>query len=418
VRGSTLSGDLVLVGSGDFSFGLREQAGGKLGYNNTPEIDHNYADTGLPGPTILKGSDPLVGLDDLARKVRAAGIRQVNGNVVVDDRLFETYDGWPDGLLSPIWVNENVIDITTRPTQAGRPAKVDWRPKTAAVRVESTVRTVAQGAKPLTVSESRPGVVQISGRIAAGSAPILSISHIADPAAFARTAFIEALGRAGVRVTAGATGPNPTALLPKSRSYPAATRVAERVSLPLSEYVKVILKVSYNRGADLMICLVAVVKGSRSCIEGLRTELATITRLGVSAVSTILFDGAGSSEFDRSSPSDFTTFLRNAVGQPWGAALRDGLPILGVDGTFATNQRGTPAAGHVFVKSGTRGLSTPTDEQVIFSALTQVGYIDAKSGRKLAYSLFLRDLPVTNIEDFTAADADEGAIAAAIQQGY
>ncbi len=49
VSRSTLRGNLVLVGSGDFSFGLREQPNGTLSYNNAPQIDHNYADTGLPG---------------------------------------------------------------------------------------------------------------------------------------------------------------------------------------------------------------------------------------------------------------------------------------------------------------------------------------------------------------------------------
>lgn len=54
--------------------------------------------------------------------------------------------------------------------------------------------------------------------------------------------------------------------------------------------------------ADNMVCLVAVAKGSRDCIDDLKTELATFTRLGLSPVTTILFDGAGSSEYDRSTP--------------------------------------------------------------------------------------------------------------------
>ena len=34
------------------------------------------------------------------------------------------------------------------------------------------------------------------------------------------------------------------------------------------------------------------------------------------------------------------------------------LPILGVDGTLGNNQAGTPAAGHVFAKTGTRAAFT------------------------------------------------------------
>lgn len=419
VAAGTLSGDLVLVASGDYSFGLREQPDGTLAYNNFPEIDHNYADTGLPGPALVPNSHPLAALDELAREVRASGIRNVKGDVVIDDRLFETFDGWPDGLMSPIWVNENVIDIIATATKPGQAAQVDWRPKTAAVRVVSDVKTVSGEAAPLVVDSPRPGIVRVSGQVAADSAPILNIWQIPDPAAFARTAFIEALERAGVNVSANATGPNPTSLLPESRTFQRRNRVAERVSLPLSEYVKVILKVSYNRGADNMVCLVAVAKGSRECIDGLRTELATITRLGVSPVTTILFDGAGSSEYDRSTPVDYTTFMRNITHESWGADLRNGLAILGVDGLAATTEAGTPAAGHVFVKNGTRVQAVPTGEQGILSALTQVAYIDAQSGRKLVSALFLRDLSLgTDIEQFFAAGDDQGAILAAIQQGY
>jgi D-alanyl-D-alanine carboxypeptidase/D-alanyl-D-alanine-endopeptidase (penicillin-binding protein 4) len=71
-----------------------------------------------------------------------------------------------------------------------------------------------------------------------------------QPAAYARTVLIEALARAGVTVTAAPVTPNPTNLLPASRTYPAATKVAELVSHPYSDYVRYIMKVSYNIGAD------------------------------------------------------------------------------------------------------------------------------------------------------------------------
>jgi D-alanyl-D-alanine carboxypeptidase/D-alanyl-D-alanine-endopeptidase (penicillin-binding protein 4) len=47
--GDTLNGNLVLVGSGDLSFGLRKQPDGSLYYENLPALDHSYATVGLPG---------------------------------------------------------------------------------------------------------------------------------------------------------------------------------------------------------------------------------------------------------------------------------------------------------------------------------------------------------------------------------
>src|SRR2546430_5664204 len=218
VNGGILTGNLFLVASGDFSFGLRDQPDDTLAFNNLPELDHNYADTGFPGGAVVKSSDPLAALNDLAANVRAAGVREVRGDVVIDDRLFATYDGWPDGVIAPIWVNENVIDITTTPTASGQPATVNWRPKNASLTIESHVTTVAAGKQTasLRVEATGPDVVRISGEIAADSKPILIIWQIRKPADFARTAFIEALQRAGVKVSATPTGSNPVQILPPS----------------------------------------------------------------------------------------------------------------------------------------------------------------------------------------------------------
>ena len=147
VRNGVLTGNLILVAPGDFSFGLRDRPNGTQAYNSAPQLDHSDAD-GSPGPTLVPHSNPLAGVEGLARQVRAAGIRRVNGNVVIDDRLFNTYSGWPDGVMSPIGINENFIDITATPTRKGQPARISYRPHTAAFHVRSTVKTSARGSAP------------------------------------------------------------------------------------------------------------------------------------------------------------------------------------------------------------------------------------------------------------------------------
>ena len=147
VAGGALSGNLVLVGSGDLTFGLREEPGGKLYYENLPKVDHSYANTDLPGPVEPPG-DPLSALNQLAARVRASGITKVIGNVVIDDRLFTPFGGFPDGLISPIWVNENLIDLLVWPGAVGKPASINWRPMTASYAVDNRSRTV--GAKKQT----------------------------------------------------------------------------------------------------------------------------------------------------------------------------------------------------------------------------------------------------------------------------
>ena len=54
----------------------------------------------------------------------------------------------------------------------------------------------------------------------------------------------------------------------------------------------------------------------------------------------------------------------------------------------------------------------------MITGLTIVGYADAKSGRRLTIAVMVRDVAVSSVADIFAVDADQGAIALAIQQGY
>lgn len=82
------------------------------------------------GVATLTKADPLTGVRALAAQVAASGITKVTGEVIVDDRLFESFRV-PNGnvLITPITINDNRVDVTVTPTTPGEPAVVDWRPK-------------------------------------------------------------------------------------------------------------------------------------------------------------------------------------------------------------------------------------------------------------------------------------------------
>jgi serine-type D-Ala-D-Ala carboxypeptidase/endopeptidase (penicillin-binding protein 4) len=414
VAGGSLSGNLVMVGSGDLSFGLRERRNGTLYYESLPKANQSYADE-LPGAVEPPGN-PLAGIDQLAAKVRASGINRVNGNVVIDDRLFTPFDGFPDGLISPIWVNENLIDLLVRPGVVGRPASIKWRPMTASYVVENKVATVgAKKPTTLNVSEPSPGTIEVTGQIAAGSPPTLRVWEIDDPSAFARTAFIEALQRAGVTVTASATGPNPRALLPSKGRYRAADMIGQHVSARLSQFAKLILKVSYNRGADLMACLAAVKIGSTDCLRGVAAEVKTATGLGVPPTSVFPFDGAGSNDQGRTTPAALATFLRRVANTSYGKTLFHALPILGRDGTLANVDSKSPAAGHAQVKTGNRVVGTPAGQSLVLGN-SLAGYAQTKRGRRVVFMIAVGNVPINSLEAFLTVTADQADMVVAIQQ--
>src|SRR5712692_2770856 len=111
-----LPGDLVLVAAGDLTLGCRLNADGTIAFT---DFDHNDANN--LGTAILTPQDPLYGLDYLAQQVRASGIRTVAGDVVIDDRLFDSFRVPNQNLLiTPIMVNENMVDVSVAPTQPGQ----------------------------------------------------------------------------------------------------------------------------------------------------------------------------------------------------------------------------------------------------------------------------------------------------------
>jgi D-alanyl-D-alanine carboxypeptidase/D-alanyl-D-alanine-endopeptidase (penicillin-binding protein 4) len=412
VAGGALGGNLVLVASGDLSLGLREQPNGTLYYESLPAANQSYADQ-LPGAVEPPGN-PLAGLDELAQSVRASGITQVNGDVIVDDRLFEVYDGFPDGLMSAIWVNENLIDLLVTPGTVGGPASIAPRPITGTYVVDNKVTTVAKGRPTdLTVSEPTKGTIEVRGTIAAGSPSTLKIWEVADPAAFARTAFIEALGRAGVTVTAATTGPNPAALLPAKDSYSASDMVGEHVSAQLSQFAKLILKVSWNRGADVMACLVAVRLGSTDCADGMRGEVRHAVSLGVPRNGVVPQDGAGSDDQGRTTPAAMVTLLRRVATTSYGNTLVDALPILGRDGTLANVLPRSPAAGHAQIKTGNRVVSNSAG-QIIVLGNSLAGYVQTRSGRHVVVMIAVGNVPIRTALAFLNVVNDQALMLEAI----
>lgn len=416
-NGATLDGNLVLVGGGDLTLGLRAEPDGGLSYENLPELNHSYATVGLPGAVEPKG-DPLGVLDQMAAAVKAAGITEVKGDVVVDDRLFKAWES-PDGLISPIWVNENLIDIEVTPGAAANDAtSIDWRPKTATYTVENQTKTVASdGNTALKVEEPTPGKLVITGTVQAGQSPTLMVKEIDDPSAFARTALIEALQRAGVTVAASPTGANPAEKLPAKDSYTAGDKVFEHVSTELSDYITLIMKVSYNRGADLMACLAAVKKGSDDCEQGMVAMVETAETLGVDKNAIFPFDGAGSNDQDRLTPLALATAYREAVGTPYGQVLFNALPVLGKDGTLANVLTDSPAAGKVQMKTGNRVAGTPAD-QIIVLGNSLAGYIEAASGRKLTIAVAVGNVPIASTAEFEKVTADQAQMVVDVQQAF
>jgi D-alanyl-D-alanine carboxypeptidase/D-alanyl-D-alanine-endopeptidase (penicillin-binding protein 4) len=398
----TLTGDLALVGSGDLVFGGRRIDADTV---DITTFDHNDANN--LGTAILSEQDPLYALDELAAQVRGAGITAIDGDVVIDHRLFVPYRV-PNGMLliSPVLLNENMVDVTVAPTEAGQPATVTHRPETAAFSVDGAVATSAAGTKP-TVALVDPTTIEclgtdgchgtVSGEIPVGYAAPLSGAptfvgtfRVEDPDAFMRTAFIEALARNGVTVSAPAVAPNPEALLPTT-PYDSATRVAVHQSAPYVQTARLVLKVSLNLGANLALSLFGVEQGARTIDEALAAERQALIGLGING-DQFEFPTNGSGTPDsEAAPRALVDLLVDMHNSPDAEVFQDALPILGVDGSLATSGTDLPAKGHVYAKTGTSILPGDDPGTFVVKAQNFAGYIETKSGRTVAYALMVND---------------------------
>jgi D-alanyl-D-alanine carboxypeptidase len=137
-----LHGNLILEAAGDLTMGGRTNPDGSIAFS---EFDHNEADS--LGNAILTAPNPLSGYDALARQVAATRIKEIAGNVIIDDRLFQPFNFRRQFQITPIFVNDDVIDLTINPTAAGSPASVVWRPISAALKITKTLITSGPGSK-------------------------------------------------------------------------------------------------------------------------------------------------------------------------------------------------------------------------------------------------------------------------------
>jgi D-alanyl-D-alanine carboxypeptidase/D-alanyl-D-alanine-endopeptidase (penicillin-binding protein 4) len=388
-----LDGDLILVAVGDLTMGGRTTAANEIEYT---KADHTYANPS--GNAVLTSGDPLAGLNALARQVAAAGIRQVRGQILIDARAFAPASATGSGpsQLTPIMINDNLIDFTITPGTKGSPAKVDWRPKSAALEVDAQVETIAAGGETkIDCHAAGDDRFVLRGRIAADRDRFVYVQEIADPARWARTLFVEALGRAGVSVSASLYDANPERLLPKQGDDHGLVRVALLKSPPLSENARLILKVSHNLHASTLPLLVAVHHGKRQLADGLRLEHDFLKRAGLDADSISFGGGAGGAPGDFTTPRMTVALLRYMSTRPDFAAYERALPVLGVDGTLADDVTSeSPARGKVRAKTGTLFWENLLNDHFLVTSKALAGYLTTKSGRELVFSFVVTGVEI------------------------
>ena len=400
-RSGTLSGDLVLVASGDPNLSGRVQPDGTLAFENE---DHAY--DGDPDTKAVPG-DPLLVLRELARQVAAKGIRRVAGHVRVDASLFP--EGAKDlgtGLvISPIEVNDNIVDVTVGPgASVGAPVTLQPSPATSYVRFVNQATTAPADTAPEihwasdVANPDGSHTVTVTGHMPAGKPAILFAYGVPEPVRFAEVAFAQALRDAGVEAQPEPPLTASAATRQAAAPYAEGDVVAEHVSPPLSEDVKVTLKVSQNLHASTMPYIVGAVlahKQAQAEQAGFDLERDFLTKAGLDLSGASQGDGAGGAQSAFFTPDFIVHYLAYLARQPDYPIILHALPVLGRDGTLFNIETASPAAGHVFAKTGTFTAEDRLDRRAILTGKGLAGYTTTADGHHLAFALYANRVPLT-----------------------
>lgn len=399
-----LIGNLVLVGQGDLTFGGRQDSADTLSFT---KLDHVYANN-IPG-AILTKEDPLKGIKSLAEQIKAKGIKEIKGDVLIDDRLFDKIT-MRDVMLSPIMINENFIDITITPSEIGQSAKLTWRPVVEGYTVKNEVQTTAAGKEIEieTTSDDKGKTIVVKGSIPSDQKSVVRIFSIHDPAQFARAAFVQELKVQGITISPDENG----SALPAQSALQSMEPAAVWTSPPLSEYAKLILKVSHNTGANLIPLLLAVKHGEKTYAKGM-LELGNfiLNEVKLSKEEFVFQDAAGG-DGNRLTSQGTVKLLEYIRKQPKEQFRHfyHALPILGVDGSLEDYKK-WPAAGRVYAKTGTGISYNLALGQFFLTGESLAGYIEGKNGHLIEFMVVVNNGSMPKIMDIIPVFEDLNHIA-------
>ena len=431
IVGDTLEGDVVLVASGDPNLSGRIEEDGTLTF--TP-FDHSYAGV-LRGKSVT--GDPLQVLHKLAIEVLRKGIWRIHGRVLVDASMFPSTKVEPATrtTISPVVLNDNVIDVrATSASEAGGEVSLEMMPDLPYLKVINRARTGPGNSDAElrftsdTANADGSHTVVLEGTVPAGRNKSQAAYKVKDPVQYATVAFRESLRWAHIKVIDESEGAGVGAALAadEASAFPAAPDtqpaqrklLAEHISPPLREEVKLTLKVSQNLHAATTPYLLGAIVGHASdgaFEKGMELERRFLKDAGLDPESVSQLDGEGGmgSAF---SPDFMVRYLAYISRQPYGQLFFDSLPVLGRDGTLSEIMQDSRAAGHVHAKTGSYVVANALSGGVIVLGKGLAGYVDAENGHRLIVAAYVNFVPLHGMSEVSGLGEMLTAIAALAYQ--
>ena len=340
----------------------------------------------LDGDLLIKGyGDPFLVTErvwQLLRDSRFSGIREIDGDLLIDDSYFDVGDYDPGAFdnqplraynVSPnaLLMNFKVVRYWFEPDPAFNSVNVWLDPPLDNLNIENHLG-LADGRcrgyqRGITITSNESvDEVTFSGKFPKGCR-----RYAMDRAALSHNEFVYGLFRSLWREAGGVFDGGWENIVYVGNAEP----IVSFQSLPLSDMIARVNKHSNNVMArQLLYTLSAEVNGLPGTEEGGRQVIADwLTENELESCKLALENGAGLSRSSRITAVDLASLLTFAWRQAYMPEYLASMSISGLDGTLSRRFRGTELIGQAHLKTGSMDHVTAI-----------AGYLQTSSGRRLA----------------------------------
>jgi len=345
IERGVLSGDLVVVGSGD------------------PSLDDWDGDA-----TRLFAS--------WAKALKANGISTINGRIVGDDNAIDDDwlgFGWQwDDLdqsfasgIAALTFNENTVKVTIAPgAEESAPARVTLGAESSGLTLRNLSRTGAPSV-PASIETRRLAggrVFEVRGTMPLGTPPRSINAAVFNPTIYYVSALRAALVANGIQVRGEAVDIDDVSM----PALDSGRLILSYYSPPLPSLARTMMKLSQNLFAESLMYSTGA-DAARAVFEG----------WGIPRDEVLIADGSGLSRYNLVTAEAMATILMRVAGDE---RLREpflvSLPIAGRDGSLDNRMKSTAAEGNARAKTGS-----------FTNARALSGYLRTADGEPLVFSI-------------------------------
>ena len=372
------------------------------------EIDGVVEEGALKGNLYLRGGgDPTLGsdrfknatstaflLDQTVLALKAAGIKEIDGQVIGDASIFDS------AILPNTWVwsdvgnyygagacglsfEENLYHLYFEPNAVvGKEAKIlRTEPDLPGVTFVNEMKTGKKGSGDQGYIYGSPysEIRYLRGSIPQGKSEFSIKGSLPDPPYTAAYFLHNAIQEGGIPISGTATSMR---RLGMEDASPEGERklLFTHKSPPLKDIIYWLNKKSVNLFAEHLVKVIGFkVKGEGTTEAGTAAIAAYWRKRGINVDGMHMKDGSGLSRYNGITARQLAGMLRDNAQQTWFESFYNSLPIAGNasdPGTLRRMCTGTAAANNVRAKSG-----------FISRVRAYAGYVSTKSGKELTFAM-------------------------------